>query len=681
MQPQPDRHLRGAFAASNHFILWLSALTLIAAPTFAGAQEAGGLYTAEQAERGFSIYRAECSVCHGADLSGAAGNALVGDNFLGAWARPGRSVDDLYYILKTTMPPGRSRDMSDAQHADVLAYVLQKNGFASGSTELGSDAAAMASALAEHTTVVLEERAPAPDYIEGENGLEPSGSGPSQAELNGAAENTRDWLYQTHDYSGTRYAALDQVNRDNVDQLRPVCAYQLGELRNFQTNPVVYDGVMFLTTVHFTVAIDATTCRPLWKHEWHVQDRDVWGNNRGVAIKDGRVVRATSDGYLFALDAANGELLWARHVAEADKGETFTMAPMIFEDLILVGPAGSENAVRGWVGAFRLQDGQPVWRFNIVPQPGEPGSETWDNPPGIPVGGGAVWTPMSLDVERGLLHVPATNPAPDLPAALRGGDNLYTNAMIALDVRTGKLAWYDQLVPADDHDWDLTQVSPLYRTQVNGVERDLIATVGKDGILRVIDRDSHERLFETPVTTIKNAEAPVTTAGTWACPGILGGVEWSGPAYNPGTNMLYTPAVDWCATFILAEEVRYIEGESYLGGEVELDDDWQGWVTAVDASDGTVRWKYRSDRPMVASVTTTAGGLVLTGELNGDFLVLDAADGAELFRFYTGGPIGGGLVSYEIDGKQYIAVMSGLPSGFWVDEHAGSPTAFIFALP
>jgi len=252
--------------------------------------------------------------------------------------------------------------------------------------------------------------------------------------------------------------------------------------------------------------------------------------------------------------------------------------------------------------------------------------------------------------------------------------------MIALDVRTGELAWYDQLVPADDHDWDLTQVSPLYRTRVNGEERDLIATVGKDGILRVIDRDSHERLFETPVTTIKNAEAPVTTVGTWACPGILGGVEWSGPAYNPGTNMLYTPAVDWCATFIMAEEVRYIEGENYLGGEVELDDDWQGWVTAVDASDGTVRWKYRSDRPMVASVTTTAGGLVLTGELNGDFLVLDAADGEVLFRFYTGGPIGGGVVSYEIEGKQYIAVMSGLPSGFWVDEHAGSPTAFIFAL-
>lgn len=669
-------------SAVRKYLPWcLVGAILVTAPSIAPAQEVAGLFTVEQAERGYSVYRAECSSCHGADLRGGGGNPLVGAGFLGAWAKPDRTVDDLYYIVRTTMPPGRAGHLSDAQHADVLAYVLQSNGFAAGATELGSDEALMARTLAEHVTVALEERPPAPDFIEGEGGMVPSVSGPSQAELNEAAGNTRDWLYQTGDYSGARYSALDQVNRSNVARLVPICAYQLGELRNFQTNPIVYDGVMYLTTLHYTVAIDAATCRPLWKHEWEVQDRNVWGNNRGVALKDGRVVRGTSDGYLVALDAADGELLWARHIANADVGETITMAPMIFEDLILVGPAGSENAVRGWVGAFRLQDGQPVWRFNIVPEPGEPGAETWDNPPGIPVGGGGVWTPMSLDSERGLLHVAATNPAPDFPAALRGGDNLYTNSMIALDVRTGKLVWYDQLVPADDHDWDLTQVSPLYRTRVNGTERELIATVGKDGILRAIDRESHERVFETPVTTIENAAAPVTVEGTWACPGVLGGVEWNGPAYNPGTNMLYTPAVDWCGTFTLAEEIRYIEGENYLGGEYEFGEDSQGWVTAVDASYGTVRWDYRSDRPMVASVTTTAGGLVFTGELNGDFLALDAESGDVLFRFYTGGPIGGGLVTYEIDGRQYIAVMSGRPSGFWVDEHAGSPTAFIFALP
>jgi alcohol dehydrogenase (cytochrome c) len=647
----------------------------------AEAAAAQAVYTEAQAERGASVYRAECTTCHGAALQGAAGPALAGENFLKTWARSDRTVDDLFYILRTTMPPGRSRSLTDAQHADVLAYILNRNGFPAGAHELGSDPTVLEVSLDAGALGAVEDRTPPPDFIAGPNGLEPSGTGPTQAELDAAAQDMRNWLYQTQNYAGTRYSPLEQINRSNVAALRPVCAHQMGELRNFQTSPVVYDGVMYLTTLHWTVAIDAATCKPIWKHEWDVQDRDVWGNNRGVAIKDGRVVRATSDGYLFALDRLTGELLWARHAANADLGETFTMAPMIYEDLILIGPAGSENAVRGWVGAFRLHDGEPVWRFNIVPEPGEPGSETWDNPPGIPVGGGGVWTPMSLDTERGLLHVAATNPAPDFPAALRGGDNLYTNAMIALDVRTGTLAWYDQLVPADDHDWDLTQVSPLYRTTVAGEDRDLIATVGKDGVLRVLDRESHERLFETPVTTLENVDAPVTTEGTFACPGILGGVEWSGPAYNPVTNMLYTPAVDWCGTFIMAEEIRYVPGENYLGGEYEWSDrPWQGWVTAVDASAGTVRWKYRSERPMVANVTTTAGGLVLTGELNGDFIALDADTGEILYRFNTGGPMGGGIVTYELDGTQYIAAMSGRPSGFWVDEWAGSPTAFVFAV-
>jgi alcohol dehydrogenase (cytochrome c) len=268
---------------------------------------------------------------------------------------------------------------------------------------------------------VAQQRPPAPAFLEGGSGLEPTGAGPSQAELEGAAADTRNWLYQTRSSAGTRYSALDQIHRRNVNRLAPGCVYQLGELCNFQTNRIVHDGVTYLTTLHLTVASDATTCRPLWKHEREVQDRNVWGNNRGVAIKDGRVVRVTSDGYLVALDRLTGVLFWARHVAGADLGETITMAPMIDDDLIFIGPAGNENAVRGWVGAFRLHDGSPVWRFTIVPLTGEPGSETWDNPPGIPVGGGAVWTPMSLDVERGVLLVAATNPAPDFPAALRGG--------------------------------------------------------------------------------------------------------------------------------------------------------------------------------------------------------------------------------------------------------------------
>jgi alcohol dehydrogenase (cytochrome c) len=224
-------------------------------------------------------------------------------------------------------------------------------------------------------------------------------------------------------------------------------------------------------------------------------------------------------------------------------------------------------------------------------------------------------------------------------------------------------------------------VSPLYRAAIEGRDRNLVATAGKDGLLRVLDRETHERWFEAELTTRENVDAPLTPQGVRACPGSLGGVEWNGPAYNERTNMLYVPAVDWCTTFHVAEEVRFIPGKVYMGGYTRREGMGKGRLTAVDGSDGSIRWRYDSPRPMVAAVTTTAGGLVLTGELTGDFLALDAASGKELYRFNTGGPIGGGVVSYEVKGKQYVAVMSGGPSPFWSGAHPGSPTAFVFAIP
>jgi alcohol dehydrogenase (cytochrome c) len=373
--------------------------------------------------------------------------------------------------------------------------------------------------------------------------------------------------------------------------------------------------------------------------------------------------------------------VWAVKAADTTQGETFTMAPLIFEDLVLIGPAGSENAISGWVGAFRLRDGSRVWKFDTVPGAAKAGSESWGNPKGIKLGGGAVWTPFSLDAEKGELFVAVTNPAPDLPAHLRPGDNRYTNSAVVLDVRTGKLLWWKQTVPNDSHDWDLTQVSPLFRAPVGGRESRLVATVGKDGILRTIDRDNREVVYSTPVTTLKNADAPVTEKGVWACPGVLGGVEWNGPALHRDLNALYVNAVDWCSKFTSSENVRHIPGRVYMGGTAEFAKEAQGWVTALDASTGAVKWKYQSKRPMVSAVTVTKGDVVFTGELTGDFLALDARDGKVLYRFNTGGGIGGGVVTYEEGGKQYVAVMSGKPSPFWVSEIAGAPTVFLFSLP
>ena len=507
--------------------------------------------------------------------------------------------------------------------------------------------------------------------------------GPTQAQLLAAKADTTNWLYATHDYSGARYVNVKQITPANASRLAPVCAFQVGDVSTFQTNPIITDGLMIVTTMKVTAAIDARTCRPKWRHTWKRRGADVWPQNRGVAVKDGLAVRGTSDGYLIALDIATGAEKWVKQIAKPELGETITMPPLIYDDLIIIGPAGSENNVGGWIGGFKLATGDSVWRFRSIPAKGQPGSETWKVTPGVAVGGGSVWTAMTLDANAGLVYAATTNPSPDFAGAVREGDNLYTNSIVALEVRTGKVAWYRQLVPHDTHDWDVTQAGPLFDLTAGGKTRPLMATAGKDGMLRVLDRSTHQVVFETAVTTRENVEAPVTNKGTHACPGVLGGVEWSGSAYNPLTNLLYTPAVDWCGTFKADDEPRYVPGKNYMGGDFAFDKPpagWKGWLTAVDATTGAVKWKYKSSRPMVGAVTTTAGGLVMTGELTGDFVVFDAATGKEAYRFNTGGSIGGGVATYSIGGTQYIAVVSGSPSPYWTDENPGAPTVFLFAL-
>jgi alcohol dehydrogenase (cytochrome c) len=686
-------------------IFWCSAIAFFSyalpALTFAqaGSGAETGVYTSDQAEQGKKLYDSHCGACHGANLEGLTAPPLTGPGFEENWIST-TTLDDLFFLMRTTMPRGMAKSLSAEQHADIFAYVLQQNGYPAGNKPVQPDTpqlktmrvfsrpansrgrAEVASGTDSSDPKNLPPARP-PSFIPGDPKSAPPTGGPTQEQLNAAALSGRDWLYHTHDYSGSRYAPLNQIDSANAKRLQVVCAFQVGETTNFQTGPIVYQGSMYITTPHETIALDASNCRPKWRHTWERKSIEPWGphTNRGVAIKDGRLVRGTPDGYLLELNAQTGDLIWARKVADALAGETFTMAPMIFEDLILIGPAGSENGISGWVGAFRLSDGTEVWRFKTVPGVDEFNSQTWKNPTGIKLGGGAVWTPLSLDPEKGELYVAVTNPAPDLPAALRPGDNRYSDSVIALDVHTGQLRWYKQTVPNDSHDWDLTQVSPIFKTKIDGVEHSLVATVGKDGILRSVDRSTHEALYATPVTTIKDADKAVTPEGISVCPGALGGVEWNGPAFNPASNLLYVGAVDRCTTFYAAETVRYIPGKLYIGGTIQLSDTSQGWLTAVESSTGKVRWRYRSSRPMVAAVTTTSGNLVMSGELTGDFIVLDARSGDVLYRFNTGGPIGGGIVTYEIGGKQYVGLMSGRPSGFWTDKNPGAPTVFLFALP
>lgn len=651
------------------------------------SSQAGGVYTDGQAGRGQAIYDTRCATCHGARLEGGSSTPLTGPQFMEKWGQGGHTLDDLFYITRTQMPYGAAGTLSRQQYIDVVAYILKANGYEPGQKELQANSGFLREIkIGPRNSIKQTPGGPEPRADVKASTLESKldGSrGPTQEELNAAQTNTSDWLHSNHDYSGQRFIDLKQINAQNVASLRPACLYQAGDTKAFHNNPIVYRGVMYVTTAFSTIAIDATNCRVRWRHNWRPKSIEVHPPNRGVAIKDGRVVRATTDGYLFALDIDTGKLLWEKKVIAAEKNEgSFNMAPVIFEDLILLGCGISEQGVRGWIGAFKLENGDPVWRFNTVPADGEPGVETWGDADSRLKGGGAVWCPLSVDPEQGLVYVPVANPAPDFFDDIRPGANLYTNAVVVLDARSGQLKWYYQAVPHDTHDWDLTQASPLFTTKVGGKMRKLVAAVGKDGLLHVLDRETREHLYETPVTTRENVDAPLTTQGVRACPGVLGGVQWNGPAFNPRTNMLYVPAVDWCGIYKKATELRFVPGQLYMGGSYISDppDKARGWLTAVDASTGEVRWRYESAKPMTAAVTTTSADLVFAGEMTGDFIVLDARTAKVLYRFNTGGVMNGGIVSYAINGKQHVAVASGSASGFW-GTPPGSSTVIIFTLP
>jgi len=481
--------------------------------------------------------------------------------------------------------------------------------------------------------------------------------GPTQAELDAAGESV-EWLLPNHDYAGQRFVDLKQIRRDNAAQLRPICIYQAGDVRGFQPNPLVYKGLLYITTVTSTMAIDAATCAVRWRHDWRPKAKEaevrIGGivrnpfRSRGAALKDGMIVRSTSDGHLIALDAETGKELWERLVANAEKYELMIMAPLIYDDLVITGIGISEFGIKGWIGGFRLADGEPVWRFNTVPDEGQPGADTWKGAEDKPRGGGGIWVTPSLDTAKGSLYVAVGNPVPDFFGGVRMGKNLYTAAMIVLDAKSGELQWFRQVVPHDLHDWDLTITNPLYSAVIAGTRRSLVSVAGKDGILRAVDRESHEQIYEVPLTTISNADAEPTIEGAHTCPGVVGGFEWSSPSYNPTSNMLVAPTVDWCGVFKKADELRYVPGQLYMGGSYTYDpvEVSRGWLTAVNASTGAIVWKYQSKRPMLASVTTTSANLVFTGELSGDFVVLDANQGDVLYRFNTGGPVTAGVITY-----------------------------------
>ncbi|HEY0342744.1 MAG TPA: PQQ-binding-like beta-propeller repeat protein [Steroidobacteraceae bacterium] len=463
------------------------------------------------------------------------------------------------------------------------------------------------------------------------------------------------WLSVNNRLDGQRFSPLKEITPANAAQLHEICRLQIDGPTTFHAGLVVVDGVLYTNTGLETVAMDAATCALRWKFSYVPDEDRSSPSNRGLAVLDGRVFRGTGDARLIALDAATGKLLWKDVIGSPRLGEAATGVPLAWAGVVYMGISGSELGARGRIMAYDAQTGRELWRFNTIPGGKELGADTWKRPKSAKTGGGGIWGALTLDVSTGELFVPIGNPWPDIDRAYRPGTNLFTDSIVVLDARTGALRWWHQVTPADWEDKDLAAAPVLYRG--NNV-RDILAFAGKDGYVRGIDRDTHAEIFHTPVTAIETRPDGATASGVRTCPGYAGGVEWNGPALDLLNDTLITGAVDACFIVKLGT-TKYSAGAVSFGGTVEPDGPSTGWITAVDSETGAVRWRYHTEKPVVAGVTPTAGGVTFTGDLAGNFLVFDSKTGALVAKTQTGGAMAGGVVTYEAGGRQYVAVASG----------------------
>ena len=477
-------------------------------------------------------------------------------------------------------------------------------------------------------------------------------------------------------YKGFRYSTLDQINAGNASKLRAVCVLQLGEVGTFQTGPVIHEGVMYVTTSHGVYALDATTCDRRWEYHYTPSAPEVQVNNKGVAISDGRPDRGTTDGSLIALDAATGKLLWLRKIMDVTKGEFAVAAPLIYNGVVYIGKAGADWGIAGEMMAFDASDGTKLWGTPLLPKPGDPAFATWKNPASVKTGGGSTWSSYSLDTDAKLLLVPVGNAAPDYnkdsPARRQPLHELARRARRA-DRR-------DQVV-ASATARRTTRIS-IRRWSRPSIRRAAEARGGRGQGWRAArrrSRDRHAALQGAGDHAEESRRSPTTESGLPYCPGA--GVLNNGPAFSPATNLIYINSQDSCAV-ACKRPAKYISGSvQRRHGQARSGRSGFGWTSAIDATTGEFKWRYRSPEgiPMLGSVTPTAGNVVFTGDTAGYFLVFNATTGDVLYRFNTGGVLGGGVATYSVKGTQYVTVMSGNTS-FHPYKAGGAATVLVFGL-
>ena len=499
-----------------------------------------------------------------------------------------------------------------------------------------------------------------------------------------------DWPEYNGDPRGNRYTAMTQIGKDNVNRLAPRWVFAFppvyGERgpapmppNHLEVTPVVVGGLMYITNVNECIALDAGSGRQVWRftrpRTASVMDRA--GVNRGVAVAGDKVFLESDNAHIVALNRFTGEQVWDTQIASVTQNYFATSAPLTAGDLVITGLGGGEHGANGQVVAFEQATGKEVWRFHVVPKRGEPGSETWKGKE-LEHGGGPTWFTGSYDPELDTVYWPTGNPSEEYNGDARPGDNLYTDCILALDRKTGKLKWHYQFTPHDLWDWDSTETSVLVNAPWEGQMRKLMLHADRNGFYYVFDRTDGKLLlakqFLRHVTwassigpdgrPMKLPNQEPTAAGTHVCPSQDGATNWYSPSFNPLTGMYYFQTNERCSIYVKRDQPEWVVGQTYLGGTQKSTNDPkpQRILRAIDYQTGGDKWEIvqGGDDESWGGTLSTASGLVFFEEETGAFMAADATSGKVLWSFQANTPNWhASPMAYQFDGKEYIAIVSG----------------------
>ena len=484
------------------------------------------------------------------------------------------------------------------------------------------------------------------------------------------------WRLYGRTYDNRRFSPLTQINAGNVSKLRPAAIIQTGVANSFENTAIEIDGVLYIETAFNQVqAYDAVTGQQFWSYipKLDYSDLCCGPQARGVAVAYGKVFAAQLDGHVVALDAKTGKLLWKTDHADAlpqpSHFYSFTMAPQVYDGMILVGNGGAEWPTRGFMEALDANTGKRIWRFNTTAAPGEPGGDSWAGD-SWKYGGGSIWDTAAIDAKNGLILFATGNTNPDLDGSTRAGDNAYTDSIVAINAKTGKLVWYYQQVKHDVWDYDACAPVVLFDTiDETGKLVPAAAEAGKVGYVFVVNRLTGKliRKSDAIVTIGPNFMKPPSETPADYMPGNKGGAMWSPPAWSPLTHYFYTMGVNEAHTFVVRPTGNiYVPGTpitgQYAGGTMATNLTAyapNGTFSAVDTNTGKIAWQYKSPRPMYGGALATASNLVFTGEMTGDFDAFDARTGRKLWHYTMGAGVCTPPITYRVKGVQYIAVGAG----------------------